>query len=96
MKKYYVAILFLLITRSAIAQFSSDGFFDGRFGITAGVTNYYMNTDFLFSKSGVGYTVGLVGTASFSERSELFAEITYSKHFVSFICLLYTSPSPRD
>ncbi|WP_298538778.1 outer membrane beta-barrel protein [uncultured Aquimarina sp.] len=90
MKKTFT-FCFLLISLHSFSQFT-----DGRLGITAGITNYSTKTDFLFSKSGIGYTLGVMGTAEFSDRSELFVEVNYTKHFVKFIGRENETAPPQD
>ncbi|MEP0265502.1 porin family protein [Dokdonia sp.] len=89
MRKIILCVVVLFSTQIALSQFfnnnSANGIFDGRFGVTIGVTNYVTDTNLLFSKSGTGFTVGLIGTAEFSDRSSLIMEINYNQHRVKLV-----------
>ncbi|WP_203256529.1 porin family protein [Hyunsoonleella ulvae] len=69
---------------------------EDRLGISVGATNYITDASWLFSKSGTGYTFGVVATREFTERSALFIEINYSKHFVKFIGRETETSNPED
>jgi hypothetical protein len=69
---------------------------ENRFGITFGTTNYITDTNWLFSKSGVGFTLGAMGTKSFSDRFELFIEINYNYHRVDFVGRETATSIPED
>lgn len=69
---------------------------DDRLGFTVGATNYITDTDLLFSKSGTGFTFGLMATTEFSERSALFVEINYARHFVKFVGRVDELAKPED
>lgn len=82
MRPYTFPILLILIffnTQNSIAQL------DGRFGVTIGATNYVTDTNFISSKSSTGFTVGMTGTAIFSDKFELLLGINYYNHRVKFI-----------
>jgi len=81
MKKVFFSI-FLFMSLHSYSQLF-DG--DTSFGISVGLTNYITDTDFLFSKSGTGFTVGLVSKMDFNDRSELLVELSYARHFVKLI-----------
>lgn len=89
MKKTFT-LCFLLLSFYSFSQI------DGRFGITVGMTNFITKTDFLFSKSGIGYTIGGISSLEFSDRSELFFEINYTKHFTKFIGRANQTAPPED
>lgn len=72
----FLALFFPLIIFSQI---------DGRFGVTVGATNLIIDTNFLSSKSSLGYTFGVIGTNEFNDRMELFVEANYIKHFSYFL-----------
>lgn len=78
MKK--ISSLFLLLV--SIAGFSQE---EGRFGITAGLNEYYMDADFLFSKSGVGFSLGVVATVPVSEHSEVVSELSIARYNVQLM-----------
>jgi len=77
--KKIIIYCFLLISTITYSQL------DGRFGIKVGATNYITDTNLLFSKSGIGLTIGLLGTVEFNESFELFTEINYNRHTVKLI-----------
>lgn len=89
MKKIIPLYLFLF----SLYSFSQS---DDRFGITVGITNYITDTDFLFSKSGTGYTFGIMVSKGYSKRSELFLEMAYTKHFVKLIGRENETATPED
>lgn len=66
-------------------SYGGDGLFEGRFGFTAGVTNYSPDASFLFSKSSTGFKVGFIGTVFISEKFEAFVELNYARHSVKFV-----------
>lgn len=82
-------VFFSFFVHSSTAQhhmFSyGKGLFDGRFGVNIGGTNYITDSELVFSKSKPGLSVGLTGTAQFSDNFELLVEMTYSRNFVSFV-----------
>ncbi len=88
MKKLFIVIV-VLWSCSLFAQ-------SGRFGVTIGATNYITKADFLFAKSGIGYTFGGMGSVFISERSEFFMELGYSRHFVKFIGRENELSAPED
>jgi len=98
MKKLLITTLFFILTNSTFSQFygSGNGIFDGRFGVTAGGTNFSTDTNFLFSKSSLGYSIGVVGTASFSSRFELLIEINYTRNFINFVGREDYTSEPED
>lgn len=69
--------------------FMSDGFgqerSNGRLGVSLGTTNYITDADFLFSKSGFGYSLGFVSIANFNDKFYLLFEINYTRNFVKFV-----------
>ncbi|MEW4922477.1 outer membrane beta-barrel protein [Algibacter sp. 2305UL17-15] len=69
---------------------------EDRLGITVGATNYITDASWLFSKSSIGYTIGLIATREFNERSALFVEMNYSAHFVKFVGRETESSAPED
>lgn len=69
--------LFLLFLLSfSVVGFAQD---HSRFGILAGVNQFYMKADFLSTKSGGGYTFGVVATVPIHEYSEILTELTYNR-----------------
>ncbi len=70
--------IFLLGT--LLTAFFCRGQWDDRWGITAGVNEYYLGADFVFSKSGTGFSIGIVNTVPISEHSEVLLELTFTKH----------------
>lgn len=91
MRKLLLFIVLILQAYSSFGQFdrfyfgNGEGFFDGRAGITVGTTNYVTDTNLLFSKSGTGYTIGLLSTIDFSERLEIFLSIDFNSHRMKFV-----------
>lgn len=73
-----------------------DGLFEGRFGVTAGGTNYVTDTNMVFSKSQPGFAVGAIGTAAFSNKFELMVEINYSRNYATFIGREQPTSVPED
>ena len=57
---------------------------EGRFGFTGGATQYNTNTNMLLSKSGTGFSVGLVGTAEINDVFRVLTEINYNRHSTRF------------
>jgi hypothetical protein len=72
MKKIIVS-LFLL---TGTLCFSQD---DSRFGVFAGVNQYYMKSTFLSSRSNMGFNIGSVATLPISEHSEFLVELSYTR-----------------
>ena len=90
MKAFKISFLILLLSLSSSQIYSqflsnSEGAFDGRFGITAGYTNYVLDTNVLFTKSQPGYLIGVVGTAEFTDYLELSVGLNYVHHRMIFI-----------
>ncbi len=83
MSKRIRNILIVVLIINSITE--SYAQLDGRFGVTAGITNYMTDTDFLFSKSSIGYSLGITGTTIFSEKLELFLEMNYTKNMVYLV-----------
>lgn len=91
MKKYLSILFFCLVfVNITTAQFG------GRFGFTAGVTNFSTDTEILFSKSMPGFSLGLVGTAEISNDLELLVEINYSQHYLKLIGRETPESTPED
>jgi hypothetical protein len=84
-----LALFFIIISVPLMAQ-------EDRIGFTIGATNYITDTDLLFSKSSTGYTFGVFATKEFNERSALFMEINYSRHFVNFVGREEELAKPED
>lgn len=74
MRKIFITA-FLLISFFANAQLDS-----GRWGITVGTNQYYMDTDILSSRSNIGYSFGGLATVPISEYSEFVVEISYNRY----------------
>lgn len=70
-------ILILVSFALGLTSYAQD---ESRWGIMAGVNEYYMNADFLFSKSGMGFNAGIVATVPISEHSEFLAELGYARN----------------
>lgn len=73
-------IIFIGVFLTGLLCFSQS---DRRFGVMAGINEYYMDNNFLFSKSGIGFNIGFVGTFPISEYSEILAEMSIARHNVS-------------
>lgn len=63
----------------------SSGHFDGRFGVTAGYTNYVLDSNVLFTKSQPGYLIGIMSTVQFTDNLELSIGVNYVHHRMIFI-----------
>ncbi|MEP5601594.1 MAG: outer membrane beta-barrel protein [Algibacter sp.] len=87
--KNVLVSLFFMFSIYLVAQ-------EDRFGVTIGATNYITDTDLLFSKSSTGFTFGVFATKEFNERSALFMEINYSRHFVKFVGRENELATPED
>ncbi len=72
MKKNFT-LCFVLLPIMLLAQGT-------KFGATIGATNYISDTNYLFSKSGTGFTVGLMVNRQYNDRSSLILEINYNEH----------------
>lgn len=81
MKKFFL-FSSLLCTTIGFSQFSD---WETRTGITAGVNQYYMDADFLFSRSGTGFQVGIVSSIEITDNSEIQAELNYSRYSTELI-----------
>lgn len=95
--------LFLVLSSTIYSQkhfysnnISSGGAFDGRFGITAGYTNYVLDTNVLFTKSQPGYLIGIMGTAQFTDNLELSIGLNYVHHRMIFIGKADLDAEPED
>lgn len=88
--KKTITFYLLLVTFCSYSQA------EGRFGVSLGATNYITDTNLLFSKSGIGYTIGVSGSAEFSDQSQLFVEVNYNNHFVKFIGRENETATPKD
>lgn len=58
---------------------------DGRFGITAGYTNYVLDSNVLFTKSQPGFSLGVVSTIELADYLELMVELNYTNHRLKII-----------
>jgi hypothetical protein len=77
----------LICSAVAFSQYRASEFSDtdSRLGITAGVNQYYMDADFLFSRSGTGFQVGIVSSIETSENSEIQVELNYSRYSTELV-----------
>src|SRR5690242_6878800 len=92
--KINFSVLLLILLSSSI--YSQRGAFDGRFGITAGYTNYVLDTNVLFTKSQPGYLVGIVATAEFTNNLEFSMGLNYVHHRMMFIGKENLDAEPED
>ena len=88
MKNFFSAFLILFSTIT-FAQ-------DTKFGITVGATNYVTDTNLLFSKSAIGFTIGGMMKTEFNDRSQLLLELNYNSHFVNFVGRKNELATPED
>lgn len=96
MKPFKINSLVLLLILLSSSIYSQDGMFDGRFGITAGYTNYALDSNVLFTKSQPGYLVGIVATAEFTDDLELLMGMNYVHHRMKFIGKEDQDAEPED
>lgn len=76
----FLLLFFLLVHSNIYSQL-----FEGRFGLTAGYTNYVLDSNVLFTKSQPGYMVGIVSTAEITDNLELSMGLNYVHHRMVFI-----------
>lgn len=72
MKRLFLLFLLSLSTLGFSQQ-------ESRFGLIVGANQFYLDADFLSTKSATGYTFGVVATVPVHEYSELLAELTYNR-----------------
>jgi hypothetical protein len=102
MKSFKIVFFILLLSLSSSQIYSQfhynggGGLFEGRFGITAGYTNYVLDTNVLFTKSQPGYLIGVVGTAEFTDYLELSIGINYMHHRMIFVGKSDLEAEPED
>jgi hypothetical protein len=101
MKSFKIIFFILLISFSSSqiqAQFRSNGrgLFEGRFGITAGYTNYVLESNVLFTKSQPGYLIGVVSTVEFTDYLELQVGLNYMHHRMKFVGKSDLEAEPED
>lgn len=89
-KNITVLLFFVLFSNFSFAQFG------GRFGFTAGVTNFSTDTEILFSKSMPGFSLGIIGTAEIADNLELLVEFNYSQHYLKLIGRETPESAPED
>ncbi|UPQ78619.1 PorT family protein [Flavobacterium azooxidireducens] len=91
MKKYSTVLLFFILSANfSFAQFG------GRFGFTAGVTNFSTKTEILFSKSMPGFSLGMVGTSEIADNLDLLVEFNYSQHYLKLVGRETPESTPED
>jgi hypothetical protein len=67
------------------ASFSSTAQEDAsRFGFFGGLNSYYSKANFLSSKSGIGFTVGILNAILVDDNSEILIEGSFSRNNVDF------------
>lgn len=69
---------------------------DTKFGFTLGATNYITDTNYLFSKSGIGITGGFMVNREYNDRSSLLLEINYNEHYFKLIGRETAESTPED
>lgn len=70
-----------------VIPFCSFGqeFGEDRFGVTLGVTNYIMDTNFISSKSSTGFLIGASSGIAISDSFEVLTEINFNYHRVKLL-----------
>ncbi|ESU20288.1 hypothetical protein FEDK69T_28010 [Flavobacterium enshiense DK69] len=96
-----ILLFFFVLNNPVYSQYfnhysGGNGAFDGRFGITAGYTNYVLDSNVLFTRSQPGYSIGVVGTAEFTDYLELLVELNYTHHRTQFIGRADINSEPED
>lgn len=85
---FWVFILQVSISSSQSRSFNWNNWvekFNGKGGVTVGITNYITDTNLLFSKSGTGFLIGLTSSAEFNERAGLLLSLSYNRHSSKFV-----------
>jgi hypothetical protein len=93
LKINFIFYLFIILSSTIYSQThrystkhkSSSGYSEGRFGITAGYTNYVLNSNVLFTKSQPGYLIGIMGTVPLMDNLEFSIGMNYVHHRMIFI-----------
>ena len=90
--------LYLQILCFSIAPFLSyaQDFGDNRFGVTIGMTNYSMDTNFISSKSATGFLVGATSSIYISDSFEVLTEFNYNYHRVKLVGREDYTSTPED
>lgn len=96
MKSFKIQFFILFFILLSFNIYSQNGAFDGRFGITAGYTNYALDSNVLFTKSQPGYLIGIVGTAEFTEDLEFSIGLNYVHHRMIFVGKADLDAEPED
>ncbi|MGV3461677.1 MAG: outer membrane beta-barrel protein [Flavobacterium sp.] len=78
-------ILLFVMLLCTVPVFSQLLDIESRLGVTAGANQYYMNADFLFSRSATGFQVGVVSSMEVSKNSEIQVEFNYSRYSTELI-----------
>jgi len=78
MKKFILAAL-LSVGLSGLAQS------DGHFGLFAGANHYYLKSNFLSSRSAMGYTVGAFGTVEVTDYSKFIVEVGFTRNNIELL-----------
>lgn len=68
--------LFFTLFFATMSAFSQE---DSRFGVFGGINQYQSRSNFLSSKSAIGFTIGATGTIPISENSEILMEMSISR-----------------
>lgn len=88
--KYYFTLFLLCATWLSIAQYN------GKIGLTLGATNYITDTNLLSSKSGTGFTFGVMSISEFNENFTFVLEMNYNQHSVKLIGRENELADPED
>jgi len=96
MKKQFLFILILLPLFSFSQYFSSGGLFDSKLGVTIGTSIFNPKTNFISSKPGIGFNVGINSTAYISDHFEFTMGINYFQHYTTLIGRENELSEPED
>lgn len=72
MKKIFLSLLFL----SSLSYSQNED----RFGLSLSVNEYYGDSNFLFTKSGIGYGFGVQATVPITDDSEILTEFNFNRY----------------
>ena len=85
MKKLFFILVLLPILGFSQTFFYGDGIFDSKFGVTIGTNIFNPKTNFISSKPGIGFNVGINSTAFISNHFEFTMGINYFQHYTTLL-----------